>query len=130
MGIYNDAAAFSSLVYEEINPHNNELVSFSLRLPNELFNTGNRDLSIGIQLDSVIDNLDKYEAERMKFCSTIDNINNGTELFYPPEAKTLFTEYLGLIEVLIDDLRSREYNLLGNLPSLPEQWEEEILSLS
>jgi hypothetical protein len=112
---------------------NNELVSlrnnFRFQLPKELFERKTLDLSIGQQLDGVIDNLAKYEAEKFKFLEIIAKIDNGTELFFPPESKSLFIEYLDLIDVLLEDLRLREYNYLNNLPSLPQPTEEEIMSL-
>jgi hypothetical protein len=100
------------------------------RLQGGLFNITRPNLSIGYQLDTVLDNLVKYEAERLKFLNIIDNIEKGQELFYDPEARTLFIQYLDLLPHLIEDLRLREVTLLSNLPALPEQTQEEIDSLS
>ena len=101
-----------------------------MRLQGELFNIKSINLSIGYQLDTIIDNLIKYEAEMLKFNNIIMNIENGTELFYDPKAKSLFLEYLNLLPYLLEDLRSKEFNILCNLPPLPDQTEAEIDSLS
>jgi len=125
LGIFSDPVFFSSIEINNINEFNLN----NMRLPSELFNIRNINLSIGEQLGGVIDNLGKYQAEKIKFSNIIDNINNGTELFYPPESKSLFIQSLDLLDCLIEDLRSRELNLISNLPSLPEPTEEEIVSL-
>lgn len=115
----------------EINALNDEnFFSLNNELTRDLFNTRNINLSIGEQLEGVLDNLAKYEAEKLKFKGIINNINNDTELFYPPESKILFLQYLDLIDFLIDDLRSREKDFLSNLPSLPEETPEEREYLS
>lgn len=102
----------------------------------------------------VKDNLIKYEAEALKFNNTINSIENGTEPFYDPKSKILFTQYLTeLIPRLLEDNISSLFNFLSdklsdlsyipretqveiesflsakNVP-LPEQTEEEIESLS
>jgi len=106
-----------------------ELIS-KLRLQGESFSITSPNISIGYQLDTVMDNLVKYEAERLKFLNIVDNIDKDRELFYDPKAKILFLQYLDLLPHLIEDLRLREFTLLSNLPALPEQTQEEIDSLS
>jgi len=50
----------------------------------------------------------------------------GTENFYPPNARYLFSQYLNLISVLIENIND---NLANLLPPLPEQTEEERILL-
>src|SRR5579875_1655464 len=112
----------------EISYLNNELNSNNMTLPAELFQRRTLNLSIEEQLQGVLNNLEKYRIQEIKFINIIENIDNNTELFYPTESKNLFIEYLDLLKVLIDDLISREFNLLTNLP-LPQPTAEETVSL-
>jgi len=86
----------------------------------------NNIISAVKQLKDIEFNLEKYEAEKIKFNNIISNINNGTELWYPPESVNLFTEYLELLNNLISDLKDREFNTIVNIPLPKETLEEKI----
>lgn len=82
-------------------------------------------------LQMVKDNLIKYEAEALKFSKTINNIENGQELFYDPNAKFLLLVYTKqLIPCLIANNTSYLYNMLSdilsNLPYIPKETQSHI----
>jgi uncharacterized Zn ribbon protein len=84
-------------------------------------------------LDMVKDNLIKYEAEALKFNNTINNIENGSELFYDPKSKILFLQYLNeLIPCLLENNRSSLFNMLSdilsNLSYIPEETQAQLES--
>lgn len=84
-------------------------------------------------LDMVKDNLIKYEAEAIKFNNTINNIENGSELFYDPKSKILFLQYLNeLIPCLLENNRSSLFNMLSdilsNLSNIPEETQGQLES--
>jgi hypothetical protein len=81
----------------------------------------------------VKDNLIKYEAEALKFNNTINNIENGSELFYDPKSKILFLQYLNeLIPCLLENNRSSLFNMLSdilsNLSNIPEETQGQLES--
>ena len=87
------------------------------------------NLSLFEQLDNVRFELVTYEAQQEKFKIIIKNILENKENFYPQESKTLFIEYIEVIDHLLEELKCREFNIISNI-SLPEQTKEEIEILS
>jgi len=55
-----------------------------------------------------------YDVQTQKFSDIINNIENNKENFYPPEAKHLFKDYLKVIDILKQDLKTMENNIKKN----------------
>ncbi len=72
------------------------------------------------QLSIVLKELYSYSIQKEKFLNIIDNINNDTELFYPPSSITEFKEDIILIDSLLKELNSQAnslvYHKLKNSP--------------
>lgn len=65
------------------------------------------------QLDSILEQLNIYEVQWAKFSNINFNIENGTEIFYPPESISEFKTNLKVIECLVENLRSSADNLIA-----------------
>lgn len=65
------------------------------------------------QLASILEQLNSYELQWIKFSNIIWNIENGTENFYPPESISEFETNLKVIECLVENLRSSADNLIA-----------------
>lgn len=55
-------------------------------------------------------NLHKYAFQREKFLNIIIAIQNNTEIFYPYESITEFKSNIGLIDILIQQLKTNMSN--------------------
>lgn len=79
-----------------------------------------RDLSQKIEitpdkvLSKIMKELYSYTLQKEKFLNIIDNINKGTENFYPPNSITEFKEDIILIDSLIKELNSQAKSLIYN----------------
>jgi hypothetical protein len=70
------------------------------------------NFSVTEQTKLLTDNLYKYTFQHYKFFMIVHNINQGTEIFYPPESTHEFTMDLRLIHVLIKNIK---YNLINHI---------------
>jgi hypothetical protein len=88
--------------------------TFSIKIPNNNYS----DLSLDKQLESVINNIEKYSNEMIKFNNILYNIENGTEKFYPKESKMLFNQYREALPYLIDDYKSCANNIVSEIKKI------------
>lgn len=72
------------------------------------------DFSIDNQLKNLNKEYILYDKQVNKFKRIVKNIDKGKENFYPNESKTLFNQYIHMIELLKTNLKSLEKNLKKN----------------
>jgi hypothetical protein len=75
----------------------------------------NLNLSLVQQLDVILNELNIYKNQQIKFITIISNINEGIENFYPSESKDTFQAYVITIDHLLEDLNLRANNLVSEL---------------
>lgn len=74
------------------------------------------EITVEEQLNRINYEYTAYDMQDKKFRDIINNIDNNKENFYPPESKSLFKEYLIIIDVLKTEMKSVETNLKKDLP--------------
>lgn len=67
--------------------------------------------SVSDQLKRAQNEIKAYDNQDKKFKNIVINIGKGKEKFYPDESMTLFNEYISVIKILKDNLKSIEKNL-------------------
>lgn len=72
------------------------------------------DFSIDNQLKNLNKEYILYDKQVDKFKKIVKDIDKGKENFYPNESKTLFNQYINMIEILKINLKSLEKNLKKN----------------
>jgi len=77
---------------------------FNLHIVNMHELQGYLNISKVDQLSKIEDLIEKYNEQTIKFKNINENILNGTEQFYPKEAKLLFNDYIKLLPELLDNL--------------------------
>lgn len=75
------------------------------------------DFSIDNQLKNLKKEYILYDKQVDKFKRIVKDIDKGKENFYPNESKTLFNQYIHMIEILKINLKSLEKNLKKNKSS-------------
>lgn len=115
---------------EKVPVYGNKLVRFK---PSSLLQNRNLpEMSIDIPKSPILDKVTElrkiaedantnakfYELQREKFLKIIANIDNGTEKFYPKEAKRLFVIYVDLTKDLSRQERFRIREAIGQLHKL------------
>lgn len=115
---------------KEVPVYGNKLVRFK---PSYLLQNRNLpEMSIDIPKSPILDKVTElrkiaedantnakfYELQREKFLKIIANIDNGTEKFYPKEAKRLFVIYVDLTKDLSRQERFRIHEAIGQLHKL------------
>jgi hypothetical protein len=90
--------------------------------------TKSLNLSSAEQLESIYYEYEAYKNQIQKFSDINIRIIEGKEEFFPDESMKLFIEYIETIKHLLEELSSRQLNIISTIP-LPEQTEEEINSL-
>lgn len=83
------------------------------------------NLSLLEELNQVTYELETYKAQSLKFKDIISNIKKGKENFFPTESVKLFIDYIEVIDHLLEELNSRQLNIISNIP-LPEETKEDI----
>jgi len=64
------------------------------------------------QIDNILGELSFYVRQRKLFEDIINRINNKEEFFYDDASAILFTQYIEVIDHLIDELEARKENLI------------------
>jgi len=67
--------------------------------------------SVSDQLKRAQDEFKAYDNQDKKFKNIVINIGKEKENFFPNESRTLFNEYISVIKILKDNLKSVEKNL-------------------
>jgi hypothetical protein len=52
--------------------------------------------------------LNKYENQKKKFSATIERIEKNEENVYPQESKSMFKDYVVLVDVLIKEMTAQK----------------------
>lgn len=115
---------------EKVPVYGNKLVKFK---PSSLLQNRNLpEMSIDIPKSPILDkatelrkvvedaktNAKFYELQREKFIKIIEDIDNGTEKFYPKQARRLFVNYVDLTKGLSSQERFRVHEAIGQLRKL------------
>ena len=75
-------------------------------------------ISLERQLHAILHERTLNVLQRQKFAETIARIDEGTENFYPPEAKILFEQYLDIIDHFVRELTIRANNIISEIKAL------------
>lgn len=71
--------------------------------------------SLSDQIQNILKELDFYVKQRQLFKTIINRVKNKEENFYDDDCVGLFTQYIDIINNLIDELESRKENLIIKL---------------
>jgi hypothetical protein len=74
--------------------------------------------SVTRQLNTLVNEIQIYQLQRQKFIDIINRIDEGIENFYPPQAKSLFEEYVLIIDHFLVDMVLRANDMVAELRDL------------
>ena len=109
---------------------NRNLPEMSIRMP-EPENTSIGKLT---ELNKAISGADEaiklYDSQYIKFNKVLSGINNGTEEFYPKEAKPLMVTYIDFVQILSNQQKIMANEAINNLQKLDPQFSRGLYSVA